>query len=74
MACIKKTCAPGQAILIGVKKWQTPAKMLEKIHEKLAARVHARISGVHDWTAWLQPMGVDTPSAAKWMLHFLCDL
>ena len=45
-----------QAILIGVKKWQTPAKMLEKIHEKLAARVHARkevlvsnmINGVHD--------------------------
>ena len=77
-----KTCAPGQAILIGVKKWQTPAEMLEKIHEKLAPRVHARkevlvsnmINGVHDWTAWLQPMGVDTPSAEKWMLHFLCDL
>lgn len=62
MACIEKH--PGQAILIGVKRWQTPAEMLEKIHEKLAPRVHARkevlvsnmINGVHDWTAWLEPM------------------
>jgi len=58
-----------QAILIGLRKWQTPDAMLDHIKAKLEPRVAARkevlmtnmIQGVHDFSAWLDPLGVDLP-------------